>query len=347
MSKDLSRRSIEASAPKRRKLRIAALMLGAILIAVFIQFPHSNAGEGAFSDPDLPQNPKGGRLPTLHHPAPATSPFALPTMGGLQLWQDRAYYAGWRVQSHIWTGHYRLLDPDDLQQSWGGSDDVRAVFDEIRENGGIRPRSSDLVILIHGWGRTSHMFDDLKEALHREGFDVLALSYPSTRASIATHAEVLRELIGDLEGTKRVSFITHSLGGIVLRRLLVENPIFANGVELERAVMIAPPNQGSVMAETLGEHQAFHWIGGPVAKELTPESLEDLPPPNIPFMIIAGHSGTAEGWNPVIEGDDDGIVGLEETYLEGADAYLRIEAVHTFIAADPEAIKAAIAFLKN
>ena len=57
-----------------------------------------------------------------------------------------------------------------------------------------------------------------------------------------------------------------------------------------------------------------------------------LPPPPGEFAIIAGVRGTPDGFNPLIDGDDDGTVALSETHLDGvADRMTVPGGVHSFL----------------
>lgn len=315
------------------QILLNALVFTVFMLASLPAWPQ--AGGGAASDPSSPEPRAAEGLPSL----------PLPTLGGLQLWQDIAYHAGWRVQRHVWTGHHRLLDPDGWRHAWGGASYVREQFEAVREDPTISPSSDHLVVLVHGLGRTQGMFDDMKPALIEDGYDVLNLAYPSTRLSIAEHATALATLISDLKDVRAVSFVTHSLGGIVLRKMLVARPGPESTLRLHRAVLIAAPNQGAQIAAELQGFDPFHWIAGPVAAELTPEGLADLPAPSLPFITIAGARGTADGWNPLIAGDDDGVVALAETRLEGAEAHHIVRELHTFIADHPKTIAITRAYL--
>ena len=63
--------------------------------------------------------------------------------------------------------------------------------------------------------------------------------------------------------------------------------------------------------------------------------------------MVAGARGTAEGWNPLIPGDDDGVVGLDEARLPGALAFHVVPEIHTFIVNHPQAIAATLEFLSG
>ena len=151
--------------------------------------------------------------------------------------------------------------------------------------------------------------------------------------------------MGRLEDVERVSFVTHSLGGMVVRELLGRPRDFANGIEFGRAVLIAPPSKGALMADWLQDVPAYQALSGPSGQEITSEGAQDLPLPSIPFAVIAGIKGDGEGYSPLLPGEDDGVVALDEARLEGAADFLAVEAIHTFIADQPETIRAVKAFL--
>ena len=316
-----------------------------LLLALLLILGWTLAAIPVFAQSDLEPSDQSPGIAAEGNDLPPNLPF--PTMSGGQLWQDVAYHAGWRLQRHVWTDHYRLLDPDGWRQAWGEEAQMRPVFETLQGNPDLTHASEHLVILIHGWGRTHAMFDEMEAALEAEDFEVLSFSYPSTRAPISAHATALEGLIADLHGIRRVSFVTHSLGGLVLRRMLAEPPTFPNDVDLHRAVLVAAPNQGAELAEILQDFPPLHWIGGPVAAELTPQAVAGLPAPSIPFIVVSGVREHGEGWNPLVAGADDGIVSLRESRLEGAEESHIVNALHTFVATDPETIRLTLAFLET
>jgi hypothetical protein len=268
-----------------------------------------------------------------------------PTLGGRQFWADRFVYAGWRIQRNIYSGHHRLLDPDDRRHAWGSYQDTRAAFEAIRDSREIAPAGPHLVLLLHGLGRTAKSFPDLAAALRAEGYEVIAISYPSTRQSLTRHAEDLGAILDRLEDVERVSFVTHSLGSFVVRKLLSERDGFDSGITLGRAVFIAPPSQGAALADRMEDLPPYRWIAGPAGLEVTSAGAGTLPPPRIPFGVIAGGRGGTAGYNPLLEGDDDGVVAVSEARLEGAADFLVVPEIHTFISNHPATIDAVLRFL--
>lgn len=264
-------------------------------------------------------------------------PARVPTLGGAQLWQDRRWRDGWRVQRHVWTGHHRVLDPGERRVRSGDLASCLAALPDA-------PCPETLVVVLHGLGRTRRSMRHVEETLGVAGFAVARLDYASTRRPIPEHAAQVLEVLGDLPGTRRVHFVTHSLGGIVAR-LVLASEAWPAAIEAGRLVMFAPPNRGASLAQELARRMPgpFRALMGPSSSEIA-AGLSDVPPPRIPFAVVAGNKGDL---NPLIPGDDDGIVGVQETKLEGMAVHREVEALHTFVMDHPEAQATMVEFLRG
>ncbi|MHA1153691.1 MAG: esterase/lipase family protein [Alphaproteobacteria bacterium] len=270
-----------------------------------------------------------------------------PTWGGNQMWRDSLVFAGWRIQENALTGSFRLLDPGDIRRAWGTYVQCRERLDDLKRSQGIRAPSKHLVLLVHGILRSSGTFSALERALIGTGFDAVAISYPSSRGTIEEHAEGLARLLDRQEGTDTVSFVTHSMGALVVRDLLKHEGAWQRRIEVRRIVLIAPPNQGSAIARLLKDISAYRLIYGAAGQQLTPEEVTRIPALDYPFAIIAGGKSDGVGFNPLLPGDDDGTVRLAETRLEGAMDFLVVPDIHAMISNHRETIRATINFLKH
>ncbi len=268
-----------------------------------------------------------------------------------QLWEDRQVYAAWRLQQHVVLHNCRLLDAARATRASGWGDDCAVALARAKRDERLSPPSSHLVVLLHGMGRSPWLFNDMERALRAAGYDAVAISYPSLTKGIAGHAGQVERLLDAAEGAETVSFVTHSLGGLVVREVLNRNGQWRDRLALGRVVMIAPPNQGSELAESLAALPPFHWIGGPSASEIAAGPPFAPLPAEVEVAVIAGgtESGhkSARGFNPLLSENNDGVVTLGETRLPGARDHMVVEALHTVIAGRPETIAATRNFLET
>ena len=120
-----------------------------------------------------------------------------------------------------------------------------------------------------------------------------------------------------------------------------------------RIVMLAPPNQGSRLAQSLASSRLFRWFYGPAGQELG--ARRAWPPPPAPFLVVAGTRRRAvvnptswtvgRAFGPGVE--HDGTVAVDETKLEGMAAFATVDATHTWIMNDETAQALAIRFLRE
>lgn len=212
----------------------------------------------------------------------------------------------------------------------------------------LLPRASsaqEVVFLLHGLGSVPLSMWYLEDHLEEAGYTVRNLGYPSTHLPVGEAADLVRREVDRAEAASRVHFVAHSLGSIVVRKML-EHEI----PNLGRMVMIAPPNGGSLTAQRLQDLDIFRWIFGPAGQQLAADNREffqSLPIPPCEFGIIAGGKGDGEGFNLGLPGDDDGTVRVEETLLPGAADFLLLRDTHTLILFDPETSRQAVHFLKE
>ena len=142
----------------------------------------------------------------------------------------------------------------------------------------------ECVVLLHGLGRSEASLLVMEEMLGGAGFRVVNLGYPSTEASI-------EELVGSVDaavaacGEDRVSFVTHSMGGVLARVWLAER----RPERMGRVVMLAPPNQGSAVVDAFGELAIFDRLTGPAGAQLGTEGIAAaLGPVDFELGVIAG-----------------------------------------------------------
>ncbi len=205
------------------------------------------------------------------------------------------------------------------------------------------------MVLLHGLGRTAGSMEKLETALRTAGYTTANVDYPSRSAAIAQLAESavprgIRQCRA--RGAQRIHFVTHSMGGILVRLYLDRHRL----PELGRVVMLSPPNHGSEIADQLRDNTLYRWFNGPAGQELGRGGLPThLGPVDYPVGIITGNK--AAWWDRwfsrLLPGEDDGKVSVESARLEGMRDFLVVPYTHTFIMIREVVISQVIHFLRT
>ena len=206
---------------------------------------------------------------------------------------------------------------------------------------------AETVILLHGLARSAGSMKKLAKALSGGGYSVHNIGYASTRKTIEQLAE---EAIGPAlklcPVDRKLHFVTHSLGGILVRQYLSHHEI----ENLGRVVMLGPPNKGSEVVDKLRDFPGFHFINGDAGLELgTGESSvpNRLGAANFDLGIIAGTRSINLILSRMIAGVDDGKVSVESTKLEGMHDHLEMEVTHPFMMRNSKVIEQVIHYLET
>lgn len=207
----------------------------------------------------------------------------------------------------------------------------------------------DGIVLLHGIARRSSSLATLEAALKAEGYRTLNLDYPARSQCIADIVAFMRAPVArfceDLEG--RLHFVTHSMGGLVARAYIHRH----RPERLGHVVMLAPPNEGSEIADTLGNNLLFRAFFGPAGSELgtvRPDALcEILGEVDYPLGVIAGDRSFYPVGSLMLPGANDGRVSVERTKVAGMADHITIHATHPLIMRNRTAIAQTLHFLKH
>lgn len=208
---------------------------------------------------------------------------------------------------------------------------------------------NECVVFLHGLGRSGFSFRKMEKFFAAAGYSTLNITYPSTGHRIETLVE---DFVGPrlqapaMAGFGRIHFVTHSLGGIIARFFLQRR-----GLEnLGRVVMLAPPNQGSKLADVLSGWGLFNLACGPALKELTTgaaSAVRKLKPVDFELGVITGDVSLNPLFSYLIGERSDGKVSLNEARAEGMKDFLVVGRSHTFIMRAPEVMAAAKKFIET
>ena len=204
------------------------------------------------------------------------------------------------------------------------------------------------VVLLHGLARNGASMYSLARYLRDAGFETLVVSYPSRRDPLSSLAStVSSEIHANFPKVDRFSFVTHSMGGIVLRTMVADELL-----QVQRAVMLAPPNGGSEVVNALRRVPFVSRIMGPAFLQLSVGTdaeaswVSGLPSPDFELGVIAGRQWTPF-FSPLLPGPGDGKVTVASTRIEGMSDHQVVRTGHTWIMGHRLVKASIVAFLRN
>ena len=214
-----------------------------------------------------------------------------------------------------------------------------------------QPTRHEYVVLVHGLARSPRSLNRAERFFRQQGYEVFNFGYPSRKFPIETlSAEFLQPFIAThcADETRRLHFLTHSMGGIVVRQYLKQT----RPANLGRVVMLAPPNQGSEVVDWQKKRlKIIRRVLGPAWAQLSTDAASlpvSLGAVDFELGVIAGNRSfePLHSWF-IIPGADDGKVSAERTKIPGMTDYLVVPRTHTFIMNDPNVLRQAAYFFET
>lgn len=208
---------------------------------------------------------------------------------------------------------------------------------------------TECILLIHGLARTSRCMEKAAKLLSSFGYAIINVNYPSRKKGI--HKLVSEHLAPIIEQTevnafRKIHFLTHSMGGILLRCYLSTNTIN----NLGKTVMLAPPNQGSEVVDKIGHWALFSLVNGPAGKQIgTDNNSIAMQLGHLKFEtgIIIGNKSFNPLLSQLIPGKNDGKVSVERAKAKGMKDFLVVPHTHTFVMQRSKVIYQALYFIQN
>ena len=265
-------------------------------------------------------------------------------------WSDELVRHDWRVQRRPGTDEWRILDPHEACVHEGTEEECREEFSRLEAAGTILPVSGETVLVLHGLGENRASMQPLVKHLRGQlDATVLTVGYASPRTGIDGHGASLGRVVAGLPDATRLSFVGHSLGNIVVRRWMHQAPA-ADLDRVHRMVMLGAPNQGSDLARMTANVWLLSKLAHGAAKDLVlhwPEISKSLAVPPCEFGIVAGGKGDDRGYSSLLAGDDDAVVRVAETKLDGARDFLLLPVSHASMMKNAAVQRATVSFLRT
>ena len=214
----------------------------------------------------------------------------------------------------------------------------------------VTERNSDTcVVLLHGLNRSLRAMEDMAAALQAANFSTVNVDYPSQQGTVETLAPEVVDLgVAQCRatGAKKIDFVTHSLGGILLRYAQQQKPI----PELNRVVMLGPPNQGSEVIDRTRNWPGAEIVGGQIGLQLGTDE-EGIParlgPVDFELGIIAGVGTINPFMSAILPSYDDGKVSVEGTRVKGMTDFMIVQSSHHYLMNSETVIQNTIGFLQT
>lgn len=209
----------------------------------------------------------------------------------------------------------------------------------------------EVIICVHGVMRSSASMSYAACSLRKAGYHVENWGYPSRMKTIAEHGvDLAREIkrVSQVYPGRSIYFVTHSMGGLVLRAAL-NHPECPQIAKEGKAVLYAPPNRGSSFGRQMSSYgfvrQIYGEYSGAELLFTEEDGFEKLGtfPETMSVLVIAG----TQSFNPLVSEESDGTVRVAETALKTPFKWETFPVNHTFIMWSPRVLRATVDFLKD
>ena len=206
-------------------------------------------------------------------------------------------------------------------------------------------KASPNIVLVHGLTRSKYDMFLMAPRLRRllPGSRIHTFDYRSRRHTLAECTERLRDFVNGITSTEPVSFVGHSLGGVLVRSLDLTGGCKA---PLHRLVTLGTPHYGAVIAKTLSAYSVPRAFFGPVLHELGHLNLVEQPT-QLEIGCVVGGTRTKFGFVPIFGEDNDGVVLAREAHLKTCVEHAHVPIYHTFFPYSRRAADLAAEFLSK
>ena len=213
-------------------------------------------------------------------------------------------------------------------------------------------KSNEVVITLHGLWRSVRAMQPLANYFHESGYTTVNIPYASFRHDLEDLAQlVIKEIQPWLDKGKKVHFVTHSLGGVVVKKLL--DLLRAKDFrKIGRVVMLAPPHKGSEIVDWLKSSplRPLKGVLGPAGEFLSSKCMAQERGElrsGVDAAVIMGEKSALPFFRSLLEASNDGIISVEKGKLLGVNYFKVVDSDHTFISSDQKVMKMVKCFIQT
>ena len=211
----------------------------------------------------------------------------------------------------------------------------------------------ELVILLHGLGRTHRSMAGMAQYLERQGYRTLNLHYQSLKkpfSELAIDVAGMIERCPNFYAAEKIHFVTHSMGGIITRHYLAGHRHKMEG-RMGSVVMLGPPNGGSEIADVFYRLWPYKMLFGPAGQQLRVATHQDHLPGEVIDYKLGVIAGTV-GWiypdgQLILKGAHDGRVTVDRTKHPAMTDHIIVPVAHGFLMFSQRVKEATVRFLKT
>ena len=220
----------------------------------------------------------------------------------------------------------------------------------VEEDTYVYKPDNELVVLVHGLGRSDWSMWKFAQRLKAAGYNVCRLDYSTIGESVSrVLAETTKQINACIAPASKVHFVGHSLGGLVIRAYLQNNKDRLEQYSVGEVVLIGTPNKGSELADHFSDSWVMNKIGGGISRALMTGSnslgnnLDEL---DVNLGVIAG-TKSSRLTNKQFKGLNDGLVSVESTKLKNMSDFIAIDVNHTQMRYNLEVAEQTMHFLQH
>jgi pimeloyl-ACP methyl ester carboxylesterase len=196
-------------------------------------------------------------------------------------------------------------------------------------------------ILLHGLWFGCWAMSRVAHGLREAGQQTRCFGYPSTRGKVSEHAAALARFARQSPAQTQ-NFVGHSLGGLVILRMLAE----AKDLPPGRVVLLGSPLRGSVVGRRTARLPGSRFLLGDSRTAL--DGGIDAVPAGRETGMIAGSRPLGLGWIAGgVGGPGDGTVAIAETQVAGLTDHCILPVSHSGLVFSREVIRQTVHFLQS